>query len=133
MKKEGVEKSEEGYKHPPIVMDLVLAYKQWYGIHQHMPKLFRITISTQLMEALSECISLCVEINFAKKNNKEKEIGREKLIELRGKIELIKAYSLISWEMKMVSHGFYSQFLERVENISKQAAMWHQWASKHYE
>ncbi|GIV28961.1 MAG: hypothetical protein KatS3mg028_0027 [Bacteroidia bacterium] len=120
------------YKSPPIIMDLVMAYKQWYGIHQHLPKMYRITISTQMMRTISECIESAVMVNFGKKTGMELGIGKEKLLELRGKIELLKAYSLISWEMKFISHGFYAQFIERIENISKQAAMWHQWYNRKY-
>jgi hypothetical protein len=111
-------------------MDLLFAFKQWYGIHQHLPKLFRITISTKMMEVLSECIEMAVVINFGKKTGKELEIGREKLLELRGKIELLKAYALVSWEMKGISHGFYAQYSERLQIISKQAAAWHGWFVK---
>lgn len=125
------------FKHPPIIMDLLFAFKQWYGMHQHLPKLFRITISTKMMEALSECIELAVMVNFGKpklrsetREVRELEMSNEKLLELRGKIELLKAYSLVSWEMKFISHGFYGQYSERIENISKQAAAWHQWMTR---
>jgi len=121
------------FQHPPIIMDLLFAYKQWYGMHEHLPKLFRITISTKMLEALSECIELCVIINFGKRAGKELETSREKLLELRGKIELLKAYSLVSWEMKFISHGFYGQYSERIENISKQAASWHGWFIKKFQ
>ncbi|GAB4205476.1 MAG: hypothetical protein Fur0023_14300 [Bacteroidia bacterium] len=120
------------YQSPPIIMDLVLAYKQWYGIHQHLPKMYRITISTQMLQTIGECIEAAVMVNFGKKTGKELEIGKKKILELRGKIELLKAYSLISWEMKFISHGFYAQFIERIENISKQASMWHEWFNKKY-
>lgn len=118
---------EPKFKHPPIIMDLLFCFKQWYGMHQHLPKLFRITISTKMLEAISECIELCVIINFGKKSGNELAIGREKLLELGGKIELLKAYALVSWEMKFISHGFYGQYSERLENISKQSAAWHGW------
>lgn len=118
------------FKHPPIIMDLLFAFKQWYGMHQHLPKLFRITISTKMLEALSECMELCVMINFSRKTEKEKEELNTRLLELRGKIELLKAYALVSWEMKFISHGFYGQYSERLENISKQAASWHAWFVK---
>ncbi|TAL57640.1 MAG: four helix bundle protein [Bacteroidetes bacterium] len=111
-------------------MDLLFAFKQWYGMHQHLPKLFRITISTKMLEALSECMELCVMINFSRKTEKEKEELNTRLLELRGKIELLKAYALVSWEMKFISHGFYGQYSERLENISKQAASWHAWFVK---
>ncbi|MEM4326461.1 MAG: four helix bundle protein [Candidatus Pacearchaeota archaeon] len=128
-----VKKDTNEYEGPPIVMDLVLAYKQWYGIHQHLPKLYRITISHQMLTTLSNCIEHAVIANFAKKNSMELEFGKESLLQLRGKIELVKAYALISWEMKFISHGFYGQFSERIENISKQAAMWHNWFISKYK
>jgi len=118
------------FQHPPIIMDLLFAYKQWYGMHEHLPKLFRITISTKMLEALSECIELCVIINFGKRAGKELETSREKLLELRGKIELLKAYSLVSWEMKFISHGLFADISEKLEAISKQAYSWSEWFQK---
>lgn len=126
-----VEKKE--FQHPPIIMDLLFAFKQWYGIHQHLPKLFRITISTKMIEALSECIELAVMINFSNKAIGEFAMVKEKLLELRGKIELLKGYAMVSWEMKFISHGFYGQYSERLENISKQAASWYSWFVNKYK
>jgi len=117
-------KTEE-YKHPPIVMDMVIAYKNWYGMHQHLPKLFRVTISTDMLDTLSQCIEIAVLVNFNKNANDNYLLQNiEKLLDLRGKIELLKAYAQISWEMKFISHGFFAQYYERLEKISKQAIAW---------
>lgn len=123
--------SNEEYKHPPIVMDMVIAYKNWYGMHQHLPKLFRVTISTDMLKTLSQCIEIAVLVNFNKNTSKnyiDKNI--EQILDLRGKIELLKAYAQISWEIKFISHGFFAQYYDRLEKISKQAIAWQNWFIK---
>lgn len=131
-KKERTEGNEgvEGFHHPPIVLDLMRAYKQWYGLHAHLPKLFRITISTNVLKELSSCIEQSVQINFSVKHAGTKQKLIEELLCLRGKIELLKSYVHISYEMKYISHGYYLNYMERIENISKQAASWQKWIEK---
>ncbi|HQJ59299.1 MAG TPA: hypothetical protein PLT90_05540, partial [Bacteroidales bacterium] len=78
-----------------------------------------------------QCIEIAVLVNFNKNTSKnyiDKNI--EQLLDLRGKIELLKAYAQISWEIKFISHGFFAQYYDRLEKISKQAIAWQNWFIK---
>jgi len=65
--------------------------------------------------------------NFKKGSSSEILSGAQDLKELRGRIEIIKAYLLVAWEMKYYSHAFFAEMNERIEEISKQAASWEKW------
>ena len=50
--------------------------------------------------------------------------GAEYIRNLRARIEVLKSYFLMAWEMEFISHGFYIVLLEKIEEISKQASKW---------
>jgi hypothetical protein len=115
------------YKHPKIFADFLILFKEYYGVHKNLPKIFRVTIGTEIMREMSESMKLIILANLKKKNKEEYKEGLDYVKNLRGRIEVIKAYFLIAWEMKLISHSFYANILERTGEISKQAAAWGVW------
>ncbi|OGW68804.1 MAG: hypothetical protein A3J72_08815 [Nitrospirae bacterium RIFCSPHIGHO2_02_FULL_40_19] len=118
------------YQHPKIFADFLTLYKKYYNAHKNLPKIFRVTIGTEIMREMSDSMKLITLANFKKKTKEDYEEGLRNIKNLRGKIEIIKAYFLIAWEMKFVSHNLYADILERTEEISKQAAAWGAWFEK---
>ena len=118
------------FSHPPLFIDFLKLYKQYYKAHQNLPKLFRVTIGERIMEELSEAMKLIVMANFNKKNKIQMEESQKFVLSLRGKTELLKAYFLIGWEMKFISHGLFADISEKLEAISKQAYSWSEWFQK---
>lgn len=118
------------FSHPPLFIDFLKLYKKYYKIHQNLPKLFRVTIGEHIMEELSDGMKLIVMANFNRKNAVQIDESKKFLLSLRGKIELLKAYFLIGWEMKFISHGFFSEINDALEIISKQAYSWSEWFEK---
>jgi len=115
------------YNHPKIFADLLVLYKEYYAAHKNLPKIFRVTIGTEIMREMTESLKLVTLINF-KKNSAEDFRESIKLIKnLRAIIEILKSFFLIAWEMKFISHGFYISLLSKLEEISKQAASWEKW------
>ena len=115
------------YKPPKIFADLLAFFRECYSVHQKLPKLFRIAISEKLLNETTECMKLVALANFKKGNRDELLSGADDLKEMRGRIEVIKAYCLVAWEMKHYSHNFFANVNERIEEISKQAASWEKW------
>ena len=62
-------------------------YKLYYQVHKNMPKIFRVTVGTQVMQELAESIKLVVIANFGKKYAQQEKIVHN-ITCLRGKIEL---------------------------------------------
>lgn len=118
------------YNHPKIFADFLILFKKYYGAHKNLPKIFRVTIGTEIMREMSESMKLITLANLKKNNKEDYKEALGYIKNLRGRIEIIKAYFLIAWEMKFISHGFYADILERIEEISKQAAAWGIWFEK---
>jgi hypothetical protein len=115
------------YKHPKIFADLLAFFKKCYSVHQGLPKLFRIAVSEKLLNEVTECMKLVALANFKKEDLEQLLSGADDLKNLRGRVEVIKAYCLVAWEMKHYSHGFFAEVNEKIEEISKQAASWEKW------
>lgn len=114
------------FSHPKIFYDFLVIYKKYYSIHKNLPKIFRVTMGEYIMEELSKCMKIIVKANL--KKSKEDYIKSTKLLKnLRVRIEILKSYFLIAWDMKFISHQFFADINDRLEEISKEASSWHNW------
>jgi len=78
------------------------------------------------MGELAQCMKTVVMANLKRGQDDYKE-SCNLLKDLRVRIEILKAYFLIAWEMKFISHQFFADINDRLEEVSKQAAKWHNW------
>lgn len=115
------------FKHPKIFTDVLTIYKIYYHKHEALPKIFRVTIGTEIMKELSASLRCIVLANFKRLSREDFLESAQIIKELRGSIELLKSYYLIGWEMKFFSHGFFVQLMEKIEEVSRQAASWSAW------
>lgn len=115
------------YKHPRIFADLLTLFKKCYGAHQGLPKILRIAIGEKILHEIVECMRVVVLANVKKATRDDLVFGLKKIRELRGRIEIIKAYFLVVWEMGHYSHIFFAELDDRITEISKQAAKWEAW------
>ena len=53
-----------------------------------------------------------------------------KLYELRGYVENLKAFTTLLWNTKAISDGFYLNVMSDIEGIAKQIAGWQRFLSK---
>lgn len=114
------------FTYPKIFADLLIVYKQYYFVHKNLPKIFRVTVGEYIMSELAEGMKTVVMANI-KKNQDDYVQGYSLLKNLRARIEILRAYFLISWEMKFISHNFFADINDRLEEISREAAGWHDW------
>ena len=115
------------FRHPQVFSDVLILYKQYYAAHSNLPKMFRVTVGDSILRELAECMRLITMANFNKTETNDTREAIMLLKDLRGRIEVIKTWFLLAWEMKLISHGFYAELSKRMEAISKQAARWQQW------
>lgn len=120
---------DNNYKHPPIFAETFTLYKEYYKAHHNLPKVFRFGVGEKILDELSIITKLIVLTNFNKiENNLTKCVNY--LQELRARVEVIKSYFLLAWQMKFISNGFYTNLSKRIISISKQAARWQQFLQK---
>ncbi|MDM8548389.1 four helix bundle protein [Candidatus Venteria ishoeyi] len=118
------------YRHPQIFADVLVLYKQYFQAHSNLPKLFRVTIGSEILSELSSLMRLITLANFKKENSEDWKEAISCLKDIRSRVELLKSYFFVAWEMKLISHGFYADVSNRIESISKQAARWEAWIRK---
>ncbi|MFA5433890.1 MAG: four helix bundle protein [Candidatus Paceibacterota bacterium] len=114
------------FSHPKIFYDFLVIYKKYYSIHKNLPKIFRVTMGEYIMEELSKCMKIVVMANF-KKSKEDYKKSAKLLKNLRVRIEILKSYFLIAWDMKFISHQFFSDINDRLEEVSKEASSWNDW------
>lgn len=114
---------------PKIFADFLAIYKKYYLIHKNLPKIFRVTMGEYIMAELTQCMKIIVVANLKRSREDYKE-SRNLLKDLRAKIEILKSYFLIAWEMKFISHQFFADINDRLEEVSKEAAKWQNWFEK---
>jgi len=85
------------------------------------------------MKEMIEGLKLITLANFKKNSKEEFKESIQSLRNLRVKIEILKSYFLIAWESKFISHGFYVEVLEKIEEISKQASKWESWLHSQFK
>lgn len=100
----------------------------YYPMHQNLPKPFRLTVGEQILRELGECLRYVVLANAV---NKQCSVGRSEgatyVRALRAGIEVVRGFLMLSWKMKMLSHGALTDLSVGLESISKQATRWQQW------
>ncbi len=116
-----------GYQHPKVFVDLLKSMKFYYTKHPHLPKLVRVTLGEDVLRGMSHCLQLIVILNYYKKVEGKRERLSLYLLELQGRIEVIKGLLLILWEMKFISSGFYAEMFRQMEEVSKQVSGWGRW------
>ena len=114
------------FSQPKIFSDFLAIYKKYYSVHKNLPKIFRVTLGEYIMGELAQCMKTVVMANLKRGQDDYKE-SCNLLKDLRVRIEILKAYFLIAWEMKFISHQFFADINDRLEEVSKQAAKWHNW------
>jgi hypothetical protein len=114
------------YSQPKIFCDFLVIYKKYYLAHKNLPKIFRVTMGEYIMEELSKCMKIVVMANL-KKNREDYKKSAKLLKNLRVRIEILKSYFLIAWDMKLISHQFFADINDRLEEVSKEASKWYDW------
>ena len=119
------------YKSPKIFADLLSLYKMCAQKHQGIARLFRITVSEKILHEIIDCMRLTALANFKRTNTRQIASSLEDVMEMRGRIEIIKAYFLVAWDMRHYSHEFYALVDQKIQEISKQATSWEKWLEGH--
>jgi hypothetical protein len=78
------------------------------------------------MDELSQCMKIIVIINLKKDIEDYKE-SVKLLKNLKTRIEILKIYFLIAWDMHFVSHQFFAEINDRLEEVGREASSWKNW------
>ena len=102
-----------------LIQKLVQAYKLWHGFLLNFQKDSRYTIGTKIDSLFLETIELIIKASYSDKV--------EKLISLKSasvKLDLLKFFLQIAWEIKSLDNKKYILLSERLDEIGKMLGGW---------
>jgi len=104
--------------------DIFSIFKTYYAKYPGLSMIFRVTTGMEIFKELSACLRLVVLANMKKDDKNDYQQSLIYIKELRSRIEVLKVYFLMAWDMALFSHEFYALLLERVEEVGRQAGAW---------
>jgi hypothetical protein len=102
-----------------LVQKLVLVYKLWHEIIPHFPKDSKYTLGSKIDSLFLETIEYIVKAEYSDK--------LEKLISLKRasvKLDLVKFFLQIAWEIKSLDNKKYISLSEKLNEIGKMLGGW---------
>lgn len=103
----------------PILQKAADAYKLWYGFLPHAPRLSRYTLGTKIDALFLETVELIVLASYASKDQKYPLIVRAS-----GKLDLVKFFLQLAWELKMMDNKTYLAISSPVIEVGKMLGGW---------
>jgi len=102
-----------------LIQKLVQGYKLWHGFLPNFQKDSRYTIGAKIDSLFLETIELIIKASYSDK--------MEKLIFLKSasvKLDLLKFFLQIAWEIKSLDNKKYILLSERLDEIGKMLGGW---------
>lgn len=116
------------FKHPQIYSDTIRFHKAYWRVHQHLPKAFRLTTGEQVLREITACLGCVASANFVNKADaEERRKAAGQLTLMRERLEVIRAFLILAWEEKALSHNALADLNGRLDELGKQATRWQQW------
>ena len=116
------------FKHPQIYSDVIRFHKLYRQAHKHLPKDLRVTTGEQILAEITTCLGCVAAANFVNKSDTEarRRAARE-LVHMRERLEVIRAFLILAWEERAISHHQLANLSARLDELGKQASGWQQW------
>jgi len=109
----------------PIIQHFIATYKTWHEFLPHVPKDSRYTIGLKIDNLFVETIELIFIASYLNKNQKMPYV--QKAI---AKLDLIKFFLQITWEIKALDNKKYIILSEKLNEIGKMLGGWYRQLSK---
>ena len=116
------------YKHPQIYSDTIRFHKLYRQAHKHLPKDLRLTTGEQILAEITTCLGCVAAANFVNKSDTDARLrAASQLIHMRERLEVIRAFLILAWEERAISHHSLADLSTRLDELGKQATRWQQW------
>ena len=96
-----------------------------------MPKDLRVTTGEQILAEITTCLGCVAAANFVNKSDQAARIrAARELIHMRERLEVIRAFLILAWEERAISHHQLADLSVRLDELGKQATRWQQWFAR---
>ncbi len=103
----------------PLVHKLTQAYKHWHEILPHIPKRARYTLGQKIDASFLETIELVFTAAYLSKPQKRPYVQKA-----TGKLDILKLFLRLSWEIKVLDTKKYATISERIDEIGRMLGGW---------
>jgi len=103
----------------PVVEHLVEVYKKWYLYYDHLPKKSRPVLGREIDCLFIQLLTLLFTAGYEKRNNKLLKL--EKAIK---KIDILKFFLRIAWEIKALDNKKYIALSKEVLELGRMVGGW---------
>ena len=116
------------FKYPQLYSDTIRFHKLYRLAHRNFPKDFRATTGEQILTEITTCLGCIAAANFAvKTENADRQRAAQQLTHMRERLEVIRAFLILAWEERALSHHQLADLSSRLDELGKQATRWGQW------
>lgn len=103
----------------PIIQRLISAYKLWHECLSHIPKTARYTLGEKIDAVFADTIEFVFIASYASGERKGLALGKA-----TAKLDLLKFFLQISWEIKALDNKKYIALSEPLSEIGKMLGGW---------
>lgn len=103
----------------PLLTKLNDSYKLWHGFLTHLPRLTRYTLGGRIDGLFIDCFELALTAGYAARSEK-----LEFLRKLSIKIDTLKFFLKLLWELKALDNSKYSTISMSLAEIGKMIGGW---------
>ncbi len=103
----------------PIQQKMTEAYKLWHGFLLQFPRLSKYTLGAKIDVIFTEIIELLLLAKYSDKINKPLLINK-----VIAKLDALKFFMQISWEIKALDNKKYIQLSEPLAEIGRMLGGW---------
>src|SRR3989344_1175082 len=102
-----------------IIQKLVAIYKLWHEFLPHFPRDSRQTLGQKIDDLFLEVIENVVKAGYSDKAEKEIFLKRASV-----KLDLLKFFLQVAWEIKSVDNKKYISLSEKLNEVGKMLGGW---------
>jgi four helix bundle protein len=102
-----------------IIQKLVSIYKLWHEFLPHFPKDSKYTLGTKIDSAFLEVIENIIKAGYSDKLEKQIFLKKSSV-----KLDLLKFFLQLSWEIKSLDNKKYISLSEKLDEVGRMLGGW---------
>lgn len=104
---------------PEVILKLKEAYSFWCSLHRDFPKVERLGIGNKIEQAFLDCLELTFCLSYLSPEYKIPLLNKAIT-----KLDIIKFFTQLAWENKLIPTDKYSLLLSQLGEIGRQLGGW---------
>jgi len=104
---------------PRVILDIKATYQLWLTLHRDFPKVERLGLGQKIEQTFLETLELTFCLSYLSPEHKLPMLNKAIT-----KLDILKFFTQIAWETKLIPTNKYSELLEKLATIGRQFGGW---------